>query len=333
MDPKKALAESEKITDEAWKEIYRAYENARMQLQNEIDALVARFGVDNQLSNEEVNQILHGKEYTKWRMSLREYLNQIRDVPEDSSLLLELNALSAKSRISLKEQLLADIDRAMTDIALEQCDITKKAISKVYETTYYRTAYDVQRGTGFAFNLAKLDHGAIEKVITYPWSTKVFSRAIWDNLDKMTATLKKTLAEGFAKGAGVQRMAKVLNDEFKSGRYAAERVIRTESKHFHMQSQLDSFRELGYEEYIFHMNGTCSRTRKGVKICDCETAVKGSPYRIEDAEPGINLPPIHPNCKCYITAKRKINMFEKREGITPLHENVKFQQWKNTYVK
>ena len=39
MDPKKALAESEKITDEAWKEIYRAYENARMQLQNEIDAL------------------------------------------------------------------------------------------------------------------------------------------------------------------------------------------------------------------------------------------------------------------------------------------------------
>ena len=72
MDPKKALAESEKITDEAWKEIYRAYENARMQLQNEIDALVARFGVDNQLSNEEVNQILHGKEYTKWRMSLRD---------------------------------------------------------------------------------------------------------------------------------------------------------------------------------------------------------------------------------------------------------------------
>ena len=129
MDPKKALAESEKITDEAWKEIYRAYENARMQLQNEIDALVARFGVDNQLSNEEVNQILHGKEYTKWRMSLREYLNQIRDAPEDSSLLLELNALSAKSRISLKEQLLADIDRAMTDIALEQCDITIKAIS------------------------------------------------------------------------------------------------------------------------------------------------------------------------------------------------------------
>ena len=44
---------------------------------------------------------------------------------------------------------------------------------------------------------------------------KCFARAIWDNLDKMTATLKKTLAEGFAKGAGVQRMAKVLNDEFK----------------------------------------------------------------------------------------------------------------------
>ncbi|MCR0205648.1 minor capsid protein [[Clostridium] innocuum] len=265
-------------------------------------------------------------------MSLREYLDQIRDAPDDSSLLLELNALSAKSRISLKEQLQADIDRAMTDIALKQCDITKKAISKVYEMTYYRTAYDVQRGTGFAFNLAKLDHAVIEKVITYPWSTKVFSRAIWDNLDKMTATLKKTLAEGFAKGASVQRMAKVLNDEFKSGRYAAERVIRTESKHFHMQSQADSFKELGYEEYVYHKNGSCARTRKGVKICDCVLLDKKT-FKLEDIEPGINIPPIHPNCKCYITAKRKINMFEKREGITPLHENVKYQQWKNTYVK
>lgn len=332
IDPKEAILATDQMTDEAWKEIYQAYENARNQIRNEIDAMVARFGVDNQLSNAEVNKILQGKEFTKWRMSLREYVELIETAPEDSSLLLELNALSMKSRISVKEQLYADIDKIMMEIADQQKIITKKHIGKVYETNYYRTVFDEQRLTGIGFKIGRLDKKVIEDVISYPWSTKVFSKAIWDDIEKMTAVLKKDLAEGFAKGASIQRMGKVLNDRFDSGRYAAERVIRTESKHFHMRSQLDSYKNLGYEEYVFHKNGICARTKHGVKICDCEDC-NGKTYKISEAEAGVNFPPIHPNCRCFITAKRKMNMFENRKGITPLNDNIKFQQWKNTYIK
>lgn len=332
LDPKKALAETEKLSDEAWKEIYQVYENARSQIRNEIDAMIARFGVDNQLTNAEVNKILTGKEFTQWRMTLREYVDLIEAAPEDSSLLLELNALSMKSRISAKEQLYADIDRIMIEVANTQKNITYTHISDVYKTNYYRTVFDEQRLTGFGFKIGKLDPKVIEDVISYPWSTKVFSKAIWDDVEKMTAVLKKDLSEGFAKGSSIQKMGKILNDRFDSGRYAAERVIRTEAKHFHMRSQLDSFKELGYEEYIFHKNGICTRTKHGVKICDCEDC-SGKTYKISEAEAGVNFPPIHPNCRCYITAKRRMNMFENRKGITPLHENIKFQQWKDTYIK
>lgn len=329
----KSLEASEQLADDAWKEIYDVYEEARRQLQNEVDALIARFGSNNTLSNEQANKILYGDEFTKWRMSLRKYVEKIKDMPEDNSLLLELNTLAMKSRISVKEQMMADISKAMIEVAQKQSVITSETLLKVYEEGFYRNCWDVQTEFNYGFSIAKLDRKAVQEIINYPWATKTFSKGIWDDIEKMTATLKKDLAIGISKGSSIQKMAKVMNDQFGSGRYAAERLIRTESKHFHMQSQLDSFQQLGFDEYLFHKNGTCYRTRKGVKICDCETLDDGKPKKIAEAVPGHNIPPIHPNCRCYITAKRKLNMFENKEGITPLKENIKFQQWKDTYVK
>ena len=49
-------------------------------------------------------------------------------------------------------------------------------------------------------------------------------------------------------------------------------------------------------------------------------------------QPGLNLPPIHPNCKCTIKAKAKIDLFKDREGVNPLESNPKFEEWKKKYV-
>ncbi len=54
---------------------------------------------------------------------------------------------------------------------------------------------------------------------------------------------------------------------------------------------------------------------------------------MDDAEAGLNLPPIHPNCKCTIRAKAKIDLFKNREGANPLKENPKFEEWKKRHVK
>lgn len=331
-DYKDALEESVKIADDAWKEIHDVYDEAQRRLQNEIDAMVARFGADNAITSDKANKLLHGDEFNKWRMSLQEYVDKIKDAPGDNSLLLELNTLSMKSRITVKEQLMANINREMIETAQKQVDITKATLVNVYEDSFYRNSFIAQKELGFGFNIAKHDQRAIEKIITYPWSTKVFSKGIWDDIEKMTAMLKKELTVGITNGSSIQKMAKIMKDRFNTGRMEAERLIRTESKHFHIQSQLDSFKNMGYDEVIFHKNGICYKTKKGVKRCDCEILDKTS-IAIDKAVAGENVPPIHPNCKCYLTAKRKMNIMDERKGITPLKENVKYQQWKNTYIK
>lgn len=60
--------------------------------------------------------------------------------------------------------------------------------------------------------------------------------------------------------------------------------------------------------------------------------LNGQFYLITEAEPGLNLPPIHPNCKCTIRAKAHRDMFKNREGANSLKDNPKFEEWKKKYV-
>lgn len=86
-----------------------------------------------------------------------------------------------------------------------------------------------------------------------------------------------------------------------------EAVVRTESSYFSNQGELASYREMGIQEYTF-LGGGC-------EIC---MELNGQSFPLDEAEPGLNLPPIHPNCKCTIKAKAKIDLFKDREGVNPL---------------
>ncbi|MFR8426912.1 MAG: hypothetical protein ACLVCH_04195 [Roseburia inulinivorans] len=67
--------------------------------------------------------------------------------------------------------------------------------------------------------------------------------------------------------------------------------------------------------------------------CDDCLALNGHDFPVDEAEPGLNLPPIHPNCKCTTVAKTGIDLFKDREGVNPLKDNPKFEEWKKKYVK
>ena len=68
----------------------------------------------------------------------------------------------------------------------------------------------------------------------------------------------------------------------------------------------------------------------GCEICQ---ALNGQAFKLSEAEAGVNLPPIHPNCKCTTRAKPRIDMFALKDGANQLKDNPKFEEWKKRYVK
>lgn len=316
---KQKVLDNAKQTDQYVKDILFLFDEAAWQMETDINAMFQKYATDNGLTESEASQRLTSSEYSRWRKGIDEYLKEAKT---DSKTLLELNTLAAKSRINRKEQMLASVYQTMITLSGDTETKLEDLLGDMFKTNYYRGCYDVQSMMGIGFNVAKIDDKMLRRIMEHPWSGKNYSQAVWDNTDKLATLAKREITLGFMSGSSVQKMAKEINDVTGKGRYAAERLVRTESSYFSNQGELASYQEMEIDEYIF-VGGGC-------EICQ---ALNGLTFKVAEAEKGVNLPPIHPNCKCTIRAKPKRDLFEKREGASPLKDNPKFEEWKKSYVK
>lgn len=323
---KETVFANESAADDAVRKLFMLYDEAAFSIENELHTMFSKYAVENKLTEAQAAKLISGKKYSTWRKSIEEYLKKIPEGAADSKTLLELNTLAMKSRISRKEELLSNVYRNMADLAGAGTDKLSELLADIVRTNYYRSGYTLQLNIGLGFNMSKINEKLVKQVLDHTWNVKHFSKSLWEKIDVLSATVKREISYGLIKGSSVQSMAKQINDVMDKGRYAAERLVRTECKHFATQGELAGYEESGIEEYQF-VGGT-----EGSGRCDC-AELNGNRFKLKDAEEGVNLPPIHPNCKCGTIAVYELSVFGKREGVTPLAENMKFQEWKTKYVK
>ncbi len=99
--------------------------------------------------------------------------------------------------------------------------------------------------------------------------------------------------------------------------FLLKRKLKKERSYLSIQQELSRYCEMGIEEYTFLGDG-----------CNVCSSLNGKSFPLKDAKVGINLPPMHPGCKCTIIAKTKRDLFKDRDGINPLQNNPKFEEWK-----
>lgn len=315
---KQRVLKNARQTDSYVQDIMLLYDETANQLEMEINAMFQKYATDNELTETEASKLLSGSEYSRWRKSINAYIKESKG---DSRTLIELNTLAMKSRISRKEQMLAGIYQSMIELSGKTETKLTDLLGDMFKTNYYRGCYDVQSVLSIGFNVAKVDNRMLKRILEHPWSGKNYSQALWENTDKLAALAKREITLGFMSGSSVQKMAKEINDIMGKGHYAAERLVRTECSYFSNQGELASYWELGIREYKFLGGG-----------CDICKALNGQSFPLDQAEPGLNLPPIHPNCKCTIAAKTERDLFADRTGVNPLKNNPKFEEWKKKYV-
>lgn len=322
---KDKVLRNEGRADKYAKQLVFLYDEAGAQVEKEIQALYAKFAADNALTSAEAEKLLIGKEYSVWRSSMERYIADAALAGKrGSKTLLELNTLAMKSRISRKDQLLGNIYRSMIDLAGDAETKLTDLLGDMLKVNYYEQSFRLQRGLGVAWKVAEIDEGLVKQVLDAKWSEKHFSEALWGNIDHLSAVCKREISLGLIQGSSIQRMAKAVNDVMDNGRYNAERLVRTECANFATQGELMGYKENGIKRYrVLGGNEGCN--------CNCDEAVSNGPYDVDKSEPGINAPPFHPNCKCTIVADFDLHMFANRD-VTPLAENVKYQEWKQKYL-
>lgn len=320
---KELLLLNTRRADAVSRDLYFLYEEAASQVEAEIGAMYAKYAADNALTRAQASRLLSGKEYSVWRTSMAGYLADIPDGARQSKTLLELNTLAAKSRISRHEALLSNIYRNMIGLAGDTEARLTDFLADTVKVNYNRSAYALQRGVGAGFCIPRIDERTLHNILTYPWSGKCYSEAVWDNVDLLAATAKREIALGEIKGSSVQAMAKQIDNVMGKGQYAAERLVRTECKAFAGQGELLSYKAHNVTHYRY-IGGT-----EGSTHCECATH-NGKEYAVADAVPGVNYPPLHPNCLCITVAVPEIDMFGELNA-QPISTRADFAAWEKKY--
>lgn len=220
--------------------------------------------------------------------------------------------------------------------------ITARRYSDVLQQGYYTTMFDIQKGVGLAFDFVKLPEKTIRETMFSGWKGRNFSKSIWNNTEKLAQMSQEIIKAGFLSGVGIETMISQLDDVMQAGKFAAERLIRSETNYFANQGELRSYEEAGIDKYEFLAtldNRTSTLCQDHDGTIDPDT---NEPYFVKNAIAGVNYPPLHAFCRSTTVAlldDRTLEGIQRRArdpvtGQTYLvPADMDYKQWYDKYVK
>ena len=271
------------------KEYKIALSKAKQDIIKEISRITTTYMNDNILNYNEALKLLKGDDYKVWKKDLHDYMKEynklLKNAPlQAQKLYLEIETLSAKSRISRLDSLKTQIDMELTKLIFGVEDNAKNTLTSVYRDTFIEVTKDL------GIN-AIVSRDKIKTVLDKPWSGANFSQRLWSNTDKLAQTVKQEIVNGMIQGINLKTMTKRVSERFETAKKNdIERLLRTEVNYVLNQATLDGYKGAGIEKYEFSAT-LDSRTSQ---IC---SELHGEIFEIKKIAVGLNYPPMHPRCR------------------------------------
>ena len=264
------------------KELEHHYKLANKEIEKEINNLFEKYAKDNQLTYAEATKYLTGNEFKIWRTDIKGYLKMIEDNPE---LLLELNTLAMKSRITRWEALQYEIDKQLNDLTTKAEKETEKLLKDTMKENDNRNIYNISKKAGFVANFSGINNKTIERVLSYEWSGSNYSDRIWENKRLLSKTIKNEMTQMVIQGRDSRTIAKRVATRMDTSYKNAVRLVQTEHSYVMNEASKYTYEDLGIEKYEF-LATLDSRT------CSVCGKLDGKVFELSEAKVGINYPPL-----------------------------------------
>ena len=318
----------------AYLEIEKQYKAAQNELEAQIARWYQRFADSNGISLAQAKQWLKGQDLAEFKWDVKEYIKYGKENAINGAWMQELENASSKFHISRLEALQIQTQNSLETMFAQQMGTMKKALSDVYASGYYHTAYTVQQGFGLGWDIAGLDQAQIEKVLSKPWAVDGynFSTRIWNNKTKLIGEIHNELSKNLLTGADPQKAIDSLAKKMGTSKSNAGRLVMTEQAYFSSAAQKDCFNDLDVEEYEI----VATLDSHTSDIC---RSLDGKVFKMSDYKPGVTAPPFHVYCRS-TTAPHFKNNFDAGERAARgadgktyyVPDDVTYSEWKKAFV-
>lgn len=318
----------------AYLEIEKQYKAAQNELEAQIARWYQRFADSNGISLAQAKQWLKGQDLAEFKWDVKEYIKYGKENAINGAWMQELENASSKFHISRLEALQIQTQNSLETMFAQQMGTMKKALSDVYASGYYHTAYAVQQGFGLGWDIAGLDQAQIEKVLSKPWAVDGynFSTRIWNSKTKLIGEVHNELSKNLLTGADPQKAIDSLAKKMGTSKSNAGRLVMTEQAYFSSAAQKDCFNDLDVEEYEI----VATLDSHTSDIC---RSLDGKVFKMSDYKPGVTAPPFHVYCRSTTAPHFKDN-FDAGERAARgadgktyyVPDDVTYSEWKKAFV-
>lgn len=309
------------------------YLDAQRSVQKEIESWYARFADNNQVSLTDARKWLTAGQLEEFHWTVEQYIKIGEQAGLDAAWLKKLENASARFHISRLESVQMGIQQQLELLYGNQVDSLDALLKKVVGNGYTHTAFEVQKGVGLGWDITALNQKKLETLLSKPWTTdgRTFRDRCWLNKNDLVGSVSKSLTQGLLRGDSPAKITTAIQKQFGVHRYKAGRLVNTETTYFNAVATKESYKDLDVEmvEIIETLDGhTCP-------ICG---GLDGTVIPISQYEPGVTVPPFHPNCRGTTAPAIDLKYAGERAArnadgdVYYVPANMKYADWVQTFV-
>lgn len=234
------------------------------------------------------------KDIKKIEKELKKVYNQVsKEINKELAYYYSQQQYLSPSEEYQYKQTLKAIEQVLDEIFKKEEELLNNHLEEKYKEVYNDTSMELGLDTTFH----TISNENIKEAVKTNWSGLTFSERIWGvgkARDILVSAMKEEITKGLIRGDSLQDISNRLVDKMNNSFKNTMRLIRTESCHILTQATLDSFKESNlvkeYEFSAFIDKKTSPQCRE----------MDGKIIKVEEAIAGVNLPPLHPNCRSCI---------------------------------
>ena len=318
----------EKQVNEYYRDLEKAFEQAKRDIRRVIDVFYGRYASENGISYAEAQRRLSKAEIG----DLQDFIDRVFATLGEKDT--EVINRSIKARVTRYEALELQIDAILRRLyARDYEQAGTQMLHDMYEDSYYRTWWNIDSYHGFHSEFAGIDQAAVDALVNYPFNGANFSNRLWKQKDYLQQRLMESLTTMMVQGADPKSLSRDFSKLFRQREYDAYRLLHTEYSFMCESASQAAYAEDDVPEYEY-MATLDSRT--------CEICGKhdGEIVKMGKGKAGVNMPPLHPLCRCTTAPHYPDDMPEGGNRFArdadgnaiEVPEGMKYPEWKQKFI-
>lgn len=310
--------------DQQWqKDLMKVYEELGAEIQEEIERFLLRYASAEGVDMRTAQQMLDSTDMKHYAALAKKYCTQAaKDMEngtyaQDDSKEYFTEQANAEMRRYNARMKISRLRMLESQLSLKILAAQSKTNAIVETAAQKRAMEEFTRQAGILGNTVLDNMDDVDTLIHASFHGATFSDRIWGpHQEQLQKKLQKALRNSLILGQGLQPFVRELHKELGVTKRQAARLLGTELTRVQVQANLLSIKESGFEEFTFIAAAGCCK--------DCQEA-NGEHYKVDDAKDGLNLPPVHPNCRCTIAP------YMGREDDDDGFDEAAFDEWSESY--